>query len=746
MTTIAIIGNPNCGKTTLFNSLTGAQQKVGNWPGVTVTKKTGHYEYQGRDIDVVDLPGVYSLNVPSDDSAIDELIACQYIVSQEADLYINIIDAANLKRNLYLTLQLLEMRVPVIVAVNMCDVAKQRKIDIDLKALSEQLGCPVVPLVCHKGQGVRVLKREINEFQSDAQRYLFQTFPPHIEQELKTLEDEMHTRADQLPSNLPARWLATRLLEGDALTKRLLPADVVSQCDEAQHDLAIAEARYAAIDTVLKQTVKETKALPHTVTGIVDHVVMHRWFGIPMFLFIMYLMFEMSMNVGSLLVPLFDVSSTTIFIDGVHYLGQLWHWPVWLIAMLSQGVGLGINTILSFIPQIGLLFLCLAVLEDSGYMARAAFVMDRFMQAVGLPGKSFVPLIVGFGCNVPSIMATRGLDQRRDRILTSMMAPFMSCGARLAIFVVFGAAFFPNHAGAMVFLLYIIGIAVAILTGFLLKHTILRGETTPFLLEMPVYHRPHLKTILFLTWHRLKGFVMRAGRYIIPICVIIGTLNVITVDGKLDLNGSHNSVMASLGRKLSPALAPMGVQRENWPAAVGLITGTLAKEVVVGTLNTLYSPPVQSNATTLQNYSLWGGLKTAVSDTVTGFADIFSARQINPFTANEADHSLSRSAMGTMVHAFVTPAAAFAYLLFVLLYIPCVSTMAVLAREIGKGWSWFAIGWSLLIAYSAGTLYYQIASLSVHPLVALSWIAAVIGTNGIFLNVLRRFGRARAFV
>ena len=748
MTTVAIIGNPNCGKTTLFNKLTGSRQKVGNWPGVTVDKKAGQFEHRGQTIDLVDLPGTYSLTV-ADEGSLDEKIACEYIVNQQADLFINIVDAANLKRNLYLTMQLLEMQVPCIVALNMLDIAKQRDIQIDLKKLAKQLGCPVVPLVSSKNEGVLELKNQLIATLPPISDQSIQ-YDPAIEQAIDTVKTQLTSANSSLPPPLH-RWAAIRLLEQDAwVTQQVGDTKVhraVGQAIDAlqQHihedaDIIIVDNRYRCVQKVYTECVRKAQTTRQTVTEWIDKVVMHRWLGIPIFLFLMYLMFELSMNIGTLLQPLFDISSTTIFIDGVAYLGHLWHLPSWFVAILAHGIGLGINTVVDFIPQIGLMFLFLALLEDSGYMARAAFVMDRFMQFVGLPGKSFVPLIVGFGCNVPSIMATRSLESRRDRIMTCMMAPFMSCGARLAIFIVFASAFFPHHGGFMVFLLYIIGIVVAMLTGLALKKTVLNGKSAPFVLEMPVYHMPTARNISLLTWNRLRGFLIRAGKVIVPICVLVGSLNAIQLNGTISPYGSRHSLLSYVGRSLTPVLRPMGVQQENWPATVGLITGTLAKEVVVGTLNTLYTQNKRALPQGDQDFHFWRGLKLSITSTLSGFKQVFSSTMINPFTANEASHDMSRTAMGNMARSFTSDWAAFAYLLFVLLYIPCVSTIGVLVREVGKSWAWLSTLWSFVIAYTVAVLFYQASIFFSHPMSASIWIAALLALQCIIFIVLHRRG------
>ena len=352
----------------------------------------------------------------------------------------------------------------------------------------------------------------------------------------------------------------------------------------------------------------------------------------------MYMMFEFSITIGGALQPLFDDTSHVIFIDGMTHLGVSIGLPLWMTAIFAQGIGLGINTVMSFIPQIGCMFLFLSLLEDSGYMARAAFVMDKLMQYIGLPGKSFVPLIVGFGCNVPAVMATRTLETRRDRLLTIMMAPFVSCGARLAIFAVFASAFFSTGGALIVFLLYILGIVGAIITGLVIKGTLLKGDNTPFIMEIPVYHLPNMKTILIHTWNRLKRFIFRAGKVIIPICLLIGTLNSIQMNGQVVVDGSRDSLLSQVGKMVTPIFEPMGVQEDNWPATVGLVTGVLAKEVVVGTLNTLYTQDrPQDMASVGRNYDFWSELGGAFTTTFNSFKNMTWETFANPFTANEAD-------------------------------------------------------------------------------------------------------------
>ncbi len=751
--TIALIGNPNCGKTTLFNKLTGSRQKVGNWPGVTVEKKVGIMMHNGDSAKIIDLPGVYSLSLGVEQSSLDERIAAEFVLDQHADLLVNIIDAANLKRNLYLTLQLLEMQVPMIIAVNMLDIAEQQHLEIDLEKLSELLGCPVVPLVSTKGRGIKQLKEAISNYQRPKTLNPIMQYQPTLEEAVCKVGQLIKQYDANCPPNR-YRWLAVRLLERDTKVAENVTrpgsidaviAEEVARIEKVygeECDILFADSRYQAAYRIFSEVANRQTSKQHEPTKWLDRVFTHRWFGIPLFFVIMYLMFELSMNIGTLLQPLFDISSKAIFMNGVTVLGMHLGLPNWFTAIFAQGIGLGINTVVNFIPQIGLMFLFLSILEDSGYMARAAFVMDRFMQAIGLPGKSFVPLIVGFGCNVPSVMATRTLDSRRDRIMTCMMSPFMSCGARLAIFIVFASAFYPEHGGSVVFLLYITGIVVAMLTGLILNKTILRGKPAPFVLELPTYHMPNSKTILTLTWNRLRGFVIRAGKVIVPVCVLVGSLNAIQPNGHVDINGSQHSILSYVGRAFTPIFHPMGVEQDNWPATVGLITGTLAKEVVIGTLNTLYSQH-DTNAAELKNFNLFAELKFAVTKTARGLTQVFSMNMMNPFTANEADTNMSETAMGNMAAAFSSQIAAFAYLLFVLLYIPCVSTVSVLMREVGKGWAWLSTFWSFDIAYTIGVIFYQSATWALHPLTSFIWIAGLLLFQALSFTALRIWGNRR---
>ncbi len=744
---ISLIGNPNCGKTTLFNALTGARQKVGNWAGVTVDKKSGSFTHGDHEIEVVDLPGLYSL-ISSDEHALDEQIACQHILHEQPDVVVNVIDASNFERNLFLTLQLIEMKIPMIIVVNMTDVAQKRGFIIHFDQLEKMFGVPIIPMIGRKNIGINALKDALILPHAIASFTPFKYYPEQPIAEAKAIL----TKQNACPENIDLEWLALRLLKQDRFAESLVVDEIKNKIyddiiqSNPQLNIDIPSGRYKAIAKITDETCEQKKVTRHRLTERIDSVCMHKYLGLPIFLFIMYLMFEFSITLGGAFQPLFDNASRVIFIEGSAHLGAVMGLPVWVTAIFSEGIGLGINTVLTFIPQIGCLFLFLSLLEDSGYMARAAFVMDRIMRMIGLPGKSFVPLIVGFGCNVPAVMATRTLENRRDRLLTIMMSPFISCGARLAIFAVFAAAFFQQGGAMVVFLLYILGIVGAILTGLAVKNTLLKGDNTPFIMEIPVYHLPNMKTILIHTWGRLKRFLFRAGKVIVPICLLIGALNSIQPNGQVVVNGSKNSILSKIGKTITPVFTPMGIQQENWPATVGLVTGVLAKEVVVGTLNTLYTQEKsQSKASKEGSYNFWEGLKDSVTDTVNGFKAMTWESFANPFTANEADGHMKQTAMGSMVSLFGSTAAAFAYLLFVLLYIPCIATISVMSREAGQGWAWLSVFWSTALAYCSAVVVYQATQIFRAPVTASISILSAIGFMALVVYGMHYFADRMKF-
>ncbi len=765
MYTVGLVGNPNCGKTTLFNALTGSKQRVGNWPGVTVEKKSGEYRLNETRFEVVDLPGTYSLDVVDREVSLDEKVARDFAHANEADLIINIVDASNLERNLYLTSQLAEMRVPMLVVLNMVDVAESKGMKVDAEALSRQLGCPVVPVVASEGVGIAVLKDAIARAVVERPRSsALVEYQADLDHAIAGLAHRLQEAAEA--TGVSPRWLAVRLLEGDDLARQVAGADLAHDARQRAQalgddlDILVADARYGLANHIARQAVTQSGQVTRDLTDRIDHVVLNRALGIPIFLLMMYLMFMFTINLGGAFIDFFDQFAGALFVDGFGALLAGLGASEWLVVALAKGIGGGLQTVATFIPVIGFLYLFLSVLEDSGYMARAAFVMDRFMRWVGLPGKSFVPLIVGFGCNVPAIMATRTLEHRRDRLMTIAMAPFMSCGARLPVYVLFAAAFFPQGAQNVVFGLYLIGIAVAVATGLMLKNSILKGEATPFIMELPPYHLPTVKGILIHTWDRLKSFIVRAGRIIVPMVLVLNFLNAIGTDGSFGNEDSDKSVLAEVGRGIAPAFSPMGLTEENWPAAVGIFTGVLAKEAVVGTLDAAYSALAESDAaaagaapTEEEPFDLGGALSGAVASIPANLADALgswadplglASVDVGDLGAVAEEQEVSMGTFGAMAARFDGAAGAFAYLLFILLYFPCTAAIAAVYQESGARWTAFVALWTTGTGYGLATLYYQAATFGRDPATASLWIGFVLaGFAAAFLS-LRWMGRRDA--
>ncbi len=476
--------------------------------------------------------------------------------------------------------------------------------------------------------------------------------------------------------------------------------------------------------------------LSRSISDKIDAVLLHRAFGIPFFFVVMYLMFMFSINIGSAFIDFFDISVGAILVDGGHYLLD-GHLPVWLVTVIADGVGGGVQTVATFIPVIACLYLFLAVLESSGYMARAAFVLDKVMQKVGLPGKAFVPLVLGFGCNVPSIMATRTLEQERERKLAAAMAPFMSCGARLPVYALFAAAFFPNNGQNVVFGLYVLGIFAAVMTGVVLRYTLYPGKSDSFIMEMPDYEFPTMRNVGIKTWQKLKRFVFGAGKTIVVVVACLSFFNSLGTDGTFGNEDSENSVLSRAAQIVTPVLSPIGVKEDNWPATVGIITGIFAKEAVVGTLNSLYAPSADEDA----EYDLFGSLQEAVASIPANLADLsysdplgITVGELDDLSTAAEEQEVDQSIFGNIQAHFVSSAAAMSYLIFILLYTPCAAAMGAYVREFGQKFSVFIAGWTMLLAYTFATIFYQVAHFTDHPVSSMGWIAFFVLINvGLFI-------------
>ncbi len=668
---VALAGNPNCGKTTLFNALTGSNQYVGNWPGVTVEKKEGETRIGDRTVTVVDLPGIYSLSPYS----MEEIVARDFIIGESPDCVIDIVDATNLERNLYLTVQLLELERPTVLALNFMDEVEKRGDKIDVRRLSRELGVPVIPITARTGEGIEELMHTAHR-----QMHLGVTVEPDDLYDDYT--HDIHHRMGELlhdyayAAGLPAHWASIKLLEGDAIVEKALnlPSDIRKRLDalvteyENSSDLGdretlIADSRYQYIQRVVSASVVRG-GVPGELTFSekIDRVVTHRIFAIPLFLCTMLVMFVVTFGpFGSWLSDGVGAGMDALARWLAPTLAGLGVSPV-LISLVCDGIIAGVGGVLTFLPQIALLFLFLSFLEDSGYMSRAAFIMDRALRRFGLSGKAFIPMLMGFGCSVPAIMGARTMENEKDRRMTILLVPFMSCSAKLPVYGLISAAFFGPWAGLVVFGLYIIGMIVGVASGLFFKKTLFAGEPAPFVLELPPYRLPSVGNMLTHVWQKVKGFLVKAGTLILLMSMVLWLLQSFDFSLRMVDDPTH-SMLGALGNVLAPVFGPCGFG--FWQAAVALLTGLIAKEMVVSSLSMFYGFSLTAA----------GG---EVAAAMTGF----------------------------------TPLSAFSMLVFILLYVPCVAAVSTLFKEMGsRKWAWFSIVWQIGCAYVLSLLVYQIGRL-----------------------------------
>lgn len=647
---IALVGNPNCGKTTLFNELTGSNQYVGNWPGVTVEQKSGHLKHHENDVDVVDLPGIYSLSIYS----LEEVITRDYIEKEQPDVIINIVDASNIERNLFLTLQLAEMGCPMVIALNMMDVLESHGDRLDVEKLQQLLSIPIMPIVARKSEGTHELIHlaldQIGKPCAPPDIY-----SPRVQSLIDELEQKMHV-------TVCPRMHAVRFIEegvgayaghdisevrlaalNDLVEKRIAPIKM-------DRDMIISDEKYKFITALVAQCMQKS-GHKRTASEKIDMVVTNRVLAIPIFLGMMFLVFFIAFGpVGNRISDGFAWLVEDCAIGGLAGLlgGRI---PDWLYSLVFDGILAGVGSVLSFLPQIAILFLMLSFLEDSGYMARAAFIMDRLLKRFGLSGRSFIPMLMGFGCTVPALMAARTLENEHDRRLTMIITPFMSCSARLPLYSLLAGTFFPQSQMLVIFSMYLLGIVVAILSGIILKRFIARGKTSNFIMELPEYRKPTVKNLGLHTWEKIRGFVVKAGTVLVLAFIVIWFLQQFDFTFHYVSDGSQ-SMFAQIGKWIAPIFMPLGFG--DWHASSALLSGIVAKEAVVGTLE------------------------------ITG-AELTS---------------------------IFTPLSAVAFMAFVLLYIPCVAALATLRREMHSlKWTGIAVGYQLLTAWVVGFLIFQVGSL-----------------------------------
>jgi ferrous iron transport protein B len=672
---VALAGNPNSGKTSVFNNLTGSRQHVGNYPGVTVEKKVGVTCYQDYEIEITDLPGTYSLTAYS----LDEIVTRNFIVHEKPDLIVNIVDASNLERNLYLSTQLMELGSTLILAFNMSDIAESTGQQTDDKALSELLGVSIVHTIGNKDKGTSELLNTIVKAYNEKsdRKYVSVNYGREVEEEISKINNCLNNKHGMI-GDYPSRWIAIKLLEDDKYIVDFIKTkhsteDIIKQAEASRlhiktvfaddAETILADRRYGFINGVLHETITQKKDSHLRVSDNIDQIVANRILGIPIFLGVMWLMFKAIFSLSEIPMQWIEHAQHLLgnLVSGLLPEGSL------VQGLVVDGIIGGVGSVLIFVPIIFLLFFFMSILEDSGYMARIAFIVDKFMHKIGLHGRSFIPMLLGFGCNVPAIMATRVIESKKDRFTTILINPFMSCGARLPVYTLLIGAFFTEKISAnILFSLYLLGFIMAVIMAKVFRKFVFRGESAPFVMELPPYRVPTLKGLIIHMWERGWLYIKKAGTVIMLGCIIIWSLSALPLSSQGNITKSY---MGKIGKAIEPAVRPLGF---DWKIGTALIAGVVAKEIVVGTFGVLYGAGDSADETSV-------GLRDALrKDTYPDGRPVF------------------------------TPLIAYALMVFVLLYIPCLSTAAVIKKETGSwGWMFFSIGYSTALAWIAAFIIYQ---------------------------------------
>jgi ferrous iron transport protein B len=700
---VAVAGNPNSGKSTLINAIAGTRLQVGNWPGVTVEKKEAAFVHAGRELQLVDLPGTYSLSPYS----LEEVVARDHLVRERPDVVVNVVDATNLERNLYLTVQLLELGLPVVMALNIYDEAEAKGYRIDVAGMEARLGIPVVPTSATRRHGLDALLDRVLAT-ADAAGPVGPprlAYGPDLERAVAEVERTLAGRHAALLASYPSRWLALKLVEGDARVVEEVGVEAAALVEAPLHHLrtahgedveaTVAEARHALAAGLTREVLERPRLQKRELTERIDRVVLNRFLGIPIFLAAMWLVFKLTFDLSAPFGDWIDAMTNGPFKRWAAALLGAAGAPDWTVSLVNDGIIAGVGFVLVFVPVIFAMMFFITFLEGSGYMARAAFVMDKAMHAMGLHGKSFIPMVLGFGCNVPGIYATRTLESGRDRILTALLIPLMSCGARLPVYVLFVGVFFPGRAGTVIWSLYVIGIALAVAVGVLFKKTLFRGEAPTFIMELPPYRMPSFRSLCLHTWEKGKHFLYKAGTYILAVSVVVWfALNL-----PWGVEHRKDSYLGRAGQVMAPALAPLGFG--TWEAASALITGVIAKEIVVGTMGEIYAPgqaeaEAEETPTLAEDLreivvSFGGAVRESVGNVVGNFG----------FSSMSFEEEEGASPLKEAVRGAFTPLTAFGFMIFVLLYMPCVVVAIAMRQEFG-GWKWFGVAFAYQTALAWG--------------------------------------------
>ena len=665
---VALVGNPNSGKTTLFNCLTGSNLYVGNWPGVTVEKKEGLIKNTKEIVNLVDLPGIYSLAPYS----MDEIVARNYILDEKPDLIINIIDASNIERNLYLTTQLMELGRPMLGVLNMMDVVEKKGVILDLDQLEKAFGFPFVKISAQKETGITELIRAVEKHLQEVQVTVYPNiFPDPIRKPLERFNEILNSNHSEILADIPPAFLTVKLAEKDDELMRQFAddqeliglidsvRDEISEFSGQDVDSTIADYRYRYITEMVKKASHHTKEDQISFQDRLDKILMNRFAALPIFFLIMFIIYHVSITlVGDVSIGLIESLINNVIIVFVNHVLSAVGAADWLNSLINDGIIAGVGAVLTFIPQLFVLFIFISLLEDSGYMSRVAFMMDRVFRRFGLSGKSFIPLVVGLGCSVPGLMATRTLENERERKLTAVVTPFVSCGAKMPVYVLMASVFFSAYQSVMVFGLYLVSLVTVFISAFILSKTWFKGARSSYLLELPPYRIPTLKNTMTQVWERIKEFFVRAGTIIFAASVLLWFLQSFTVS--LDMVASADqSILADLGRLIAPIFTPLGFG--NWVASVSILTGMTAKEMIISTMSVLLSDTGGSFTVSISN--------------------------------------------------LFTQASAFSFMIFVLLASPCMAAVATMKKELGNWRDFlFALAYQMGMAYLMAFIAYQILS------------------------------------